>query len=105
MNTLETLARRDTKIGRYSQRWLHITTGYNKEVMVKTTRRIKKQRPGPQSYRGYRWVHKDRAPTQASLNRLERLLMANESQTAVFINDGLLVEFNPGDYPVHEVTQ
>ena len=104
MSILETLARLDTKMGRYSQRWLQITTGYDKEVKVQTTRRINKQRPGPQSYRGYRWVQKERVPTKASLVRLERLLMANESQTAVFINDGLLVEFNPGDYPV-EVTQ
>ena len=99
MNTLaENLTHLDTKMGRYQYRWIQITTGYDKKVKVRTTRRIEKQRIGPQ------WVHKDRMPTQASLNRLERLLMANESQTAVFLHNGLLIEFDPGDYPV-EVTQ
>ena len=99
MNTLETLAKLDTKIGRYGQRWIQIESGYP-TIGVKTARRLEKKQDGPQ------WVHKERTPTRSSILRLQRLLHQHESLTAVFIDrDNILIEFNPGDYPVHEVTQ
>lgn len=99
MSIQKTLTRLDRQIGRYDYRWIQIASGYP-QIGVKTTRRFKHKGPGP------RWVHKERTPTRSSILRLQRLLHQHESLTAVFIeNDGILIEFNPGDNPVNEVIQ
>ena len=87
----------DNKVGRYKHRWILLESAFS-GLEVKTARCIEEERDGPQ------WVHKTRTPTKASRDRLERLLMHNEAATAVLLDDGILIEFNPGDHRV-EVQQ